>query len=123
MSFKVLIIAVVLCVLVIDAIRYRIIYFKFKRLGIVDYSEISEHLNMAKTQAIKVNVKNQEEAERKMILLTSILTYLSELEESEVNFLVEDLDFLLFNYEKYGKPLTKLVDTDKDIIDEEDENL
>ena len=50
-------------------------------------------------------------------------TDLSELEESEVNFLVEDLDFLLFNYEKYGKPLTKLVDTDKDIIDEEDENL
>ena len=109
MSIKVFIIAVVMCVLVIDAIRYRIIYFKFKRLGIFDYKEISEHLDMAKSQAIKVEIKNPEEAEKRMILLTSILTCLSQIDETHLNNLVEDLDFLMYHYDTTGEPLVKSV--------------
>ena len=93
MNWKIFIGITILCVLIIDAIRYRIIYFKYKRLGIYDFKEINESLNQTKVGSIKVPSMTPEEAEKKMVILTALLSYLSSVEQEKLEFLVEDIDF------------------------------
>lgn len=113
---------VVLCVLIIDAIRYRIIYFKYKRLGIYDFKEINESLNQTKVGSIKVPSMTPEEAEKKMIILTTMLSYLSTVDQKKLEFLTEDIDFLLDEfYEKVGQPLVNTMGQEYEELYGEDE--
>ena len=113
---------VVLCVLIVDAIRYRIIYFKYKKLGIYDFKEINESLNKTKVGAIKVPSMTQEEAEKKMIILTTMLSYLSTVDQKKLDFLAEDMDFLMDEfYEKVGQPLVNTMAQEYEELYGEDE--
>ena len=110
MNIKVFIIILVLCVLVIDAIRYRIIYFKFKSFGVIDFKEIIEHLNSTKSRAVPIRVGSEEEAYNKMALLSETLTKLSELSDKDLKLLLNDLDFLKFHYNTFNEGLADTVD-------------
>lgn len=117
MKIEMFIGAVILSILVIDAIRYRIIYFKFKKFNICDYKEIMEHLNGMQKVSIPIKVGKdgspEEEdpaaLEEKMKTLVEVMNKVSSFDTNALKSLDKDLGYLLFHYTQIGECLTDMI--------------
>lgn len=115
MKIEMLIGAVIFSILFIDAIRYRIIYFKFKKFNICDYKEIIEHLNGMQKVSIPIKVganpeeESPEELEEKMKALVEVMNKVSGFDTNALKSLDKDLGYLLFHYTQVGECLTDMI--------------
>lgn len=114
MTIGKIILAVVGSVLFIDAIRYRIIYFKFKKLDIVDYREIKEYLDGIKRSTIPVDMKvnSPEELmdlENKMDNIARVISVLTSFNGQKLELLFKDLGYLENYYGLFNESITDLI--------------
>ena len=114
MTIGKLILAVIGSVLFLDAIRYRIIYFKFKKLDIVDYREIKEYLDGIKKSTIPVDMKvnSPEELmdlENKMDNIAKVISVLTSFNGQKLELLFKDLGYLENYYGLFNESITDLI--------------
>lgn len=109
MKIEIFIGAAIFSVLFIDAIRYRRLYFKFKKIGVVDFKNILEYLEQTSPRSIPVVVESQEEAKRKITLITKVLETVGNWKEDNIKNLVKDLDFLNYHYNTEREALSDML--------------